>query len=102
MLPADRVDSFLAAHPGWQRHEPAPGGAGLLRVFRFASYPESVAFVMALALLAERRDHHPDITLSYGRVSVFWSTHDAGGISRLDAELAEATDALVERFHSVV
>ncbi|MFO0552142.1 MAG: 4a-hydroxytetrahydrobiopterin dehydratase [Polyangiaceae bacterium] len=102
MLPPERVDSFLAAHPGWQRLEPVPGGMGLSRAFRFATYPESVAFVMAIALVAERRDHHPDISLSYGRVSVFWSTHDAGGISRLDVELAEATDALAERFQSVV
>ncbi|MBL9024724.1 MAG: 4a-hydroxytetrahydrobiopterin dehydratase [Myxococcales bacterium] len=82
----------LAAQGGWRATE-----ALLERTFRFGTYPDGVGFVTALALVAERRDHHPDIFLGWGRVRVTWSTHDAGGTTELDRELAAETDSLARR-----
>jgi 4a-hydroxytetrahydrobiopterin dehydratase len=48
-------------------------------------------------MIAEKRDHHPDILVGWGRTRVLWTTHDAGGITQLDLDLATATDALASR-----
>jgi 4a-hydroxytetrahydrobiopterin dehydratase len=88
-LSDEAVGAFLGAHPGWGR-----AGDALERSFSFPDYGAAVGFAMRVALAAERRDHHPDILLSWGKVRVSWSTHDAGGISALDAEMAELTDRL--------
>ena len=45
-------------------------------------------------MIAEKRDHHPDVELGWGRARVVWTTHDQKGVTSLDVELAEATDAL--------
>lgn len=69
-------------------------GGALERTFEFASFPAAIAFVNRLAELAERENHHPDITVSYRRVTVRWTTHSAGGITDRDRELAASTDSL--------
>lgn len=81
--------SFLGAHPGWAR-----AGEALERAFSFPDYGAGVGFAVRVALAAERRDHHPELVISYGKVRVSWSTHDAGGITALDTELAELCDRL--------
>ncbi len=88
-LSDEAVEALLAARPGWQR-----AGGAIERVYSFADYGAAVGFAVRVALAAERRDHHPDILLSWGKVRVSWSTHDAGGITALDAEMAELTDRL--------
>lgn len=91
-LDPSEVDAWLAAHAGWARQ-----GDALVRAFRFADFAGALAFTVQLGLLAEKRDHHPDVTVGWGRAVVLWTTHDAGGITRLDLELAEATDAIAGR-----
>ena len=49
---------------------------------------------MQLGFVAEKRDHHPDVLVGWGKARVLWTTHDAGGITQLDLDLAEATDKL--------
>ena len=49
---------------------------------------------MRVGLVAEKRDHHPDIELGWGRARVVWTTHDQKGVTSLDTELAEASDAI--------
>jgi 4a-hydroxytetrahydrobiopterin dehydratase len=88
-LSAAKVDEFVAAHAGWACKENT-----LCRAFTFPDYSGAVAFVVRVALAAEKRDHHPDILLGWGRAEVTWSTHDAGGITALDASMAEVTDKL--------
>jgi 4a-hydroxytetrahydrobiopterin dehydratase len=66
----------------------------LERTFEFASFADAVAFVNRLAELADGANHHPDIAISYRRVTVRWTTHSAGGITDRDRELAAATDSL--------
>jgi 4a-hydroxytetrahydrobiopterin dehydratase len=84
------IEAFLAAHPGWERAaKPA-----LTKTFTFGDYAAGIAFAVRLGFAAEARDHHPDIHIGWRRVQVVWSTHDAGGITALDAEMAERTDAL--------
>jgi 4a-hydroxytetrahydrobiopterin dehydratase len=68
----------------------------LERTFEFASFPEAVAFVNRVAELAERENHHPDIAVSYTKVTLRWTTHSAGGITDRDRQLAELSDGLAE------
>jgi 4a-hydroxytetrahydrobiopterin dehydratase len=94
-LSDEAVEAFLAGHPGWARVVPQAGGAGVLtRTFSFSDYAAGVAFAVQVAFAAEARDHHPDLHIGWRRVQVAWSTHDAGGITALDAEMAERTDQL--------
>ncbi|MBX3231897.1 MAG: 4a-hydroxytetrahydrobiopterin dehydratase [Labilithrix sp.] len=88
-LDAVVVDSWLGAHPGWARERD-----GLARTYSFPDFSAALGFVVRVGLVAEKRDHHPDVTLSWGKASVFWTTHDAGGISQLDLDLAAASDSL--------
>lgn len=91
-LSDEAIGAFLGSHPGWER---ADGGAGALaRTFAFDSYAAGIAFVVKVGFAAEARDHHPDLHVGWRRVRVAWSTHDAGGITAVDTEMAEQTDAL--------
>jgi 4a-hydroxytetrahydrobiopterin dehydratase len=60
----------------------------LERTFELPSFPEAIAFVNRVAELAERENHHPDVTISYTKVTLRWVTHSAGGITDRDHELA--------------
>lgn len=66
----------------------------LQREFTFSTYQAGVDFTVQVAALAERQDHHPDIVLQYRRVTVAYTTHDAGGLTDLDLHAAEAVNAL--------
>jgi len=89
-LPSASVDAWLAAHDGWAR----AGNAAIARTFRFADFGSALGFAVRLGMVAEKRDHHPDLEIGWGRARVSWTTHDAGGITELDLELAQAADAL--------
>ncbi len=56
---------------------------------------ETMAFVNALAFVANQQDHHPDLQVSYGHCVVCWRTHDAGGVTALDLHCATLTDRLM-------
>ena len=88
-LEAAAVDAWLAAHPGWARE-----GEALARGYKLKDFGAAVAFTVQLGFAAEKRDHHPDVLIGWGKARVLWTTHDAGGITALDLELAEATDEL--------
>lgn len=81
------VDRFTTTHQGWRQE-----ADGLEKTFAFPSYGEAVAFAVRLAFAADKRDHHPDLNITWGKVAVRWSTHDAGGITALDVEMAAASD----------
>jgi 4a-hydroxytetrahydrobiopterin dehydratase len=63
--------------------------------YEFSNYYETMAFVNAVAFVAHVSDHHPDLSVAYGRCIVRLNTHDVGGISSTDFECASAVDALV-------
>jgi 4a-hydroxytetrahydrobiopterin dehydratase len=72
-------------------------GNALVRTVEFSSFLTAVRFIEELAPEAERLDHHPDLRLSWRTVELSLSTHSAGGLTRLDLELARELDAIVER-----
>ncbi len=90
-LSDERIASFVAEHAGWTREDGA-----LIKSFSFADYASGIAFVVRLGFAAEKRDHHPDLYVGWRKVKVQWSTHDAGGITALDLEMAELSDALFQ------
>jgi 4a-hydroxytetrahydrobiopterin dehydratase len=67
----------------------------LQRGFRFENFAEAIAFVNRLAELAEREDHHPDISVSWNAVVVRWHTHVKQAITDRDIEMARLTNELV-------
>ena len=89
-LPDDQVSARLGALPSWSRDE-----GGLVREFRFASYMDGIEFVNRVAREAELMDHHPDLSVSWRRVVVRLTSHDAGGITGRDFALAGRIDALL-------
>ena len=89
-LDHDVVDTWLASNPGWARD-----GETIAKRFSFADFSASLAFAVRVGMLAEKRDHHPDILVAWGKATLLWTTHDAGGITALDLELAAASDALI-------
>lgn len=89
-LDDDEIRSQLELSPAWTRE-----GDHIHRRFEFPNFVAAWAFMSGAALIAERMNHHPDWSNVYGRVDVRLSTHDAGGLTALDFELAIALDALV-------
>lgn len=76
--------------PGWR----VANGA-LEKTFAFNNYGETMSFVNAVAFIANREDHHPDLAVSYGRCTVRFNTHDVQGISVSDFFCASKVDALL-------
>jgi 4a-hydroxytetrahydrobiopterin dehydratase len=89
-LDRSEVEAWLAAHPGWERE----GEDALVKAYKLPDFASALAFAVRLGMIAEKRDHHPDVLIGWGKARVLWTTHDAKGITRLDLELAEATDTL--------
>lgn len=85
-----QIEQALAARPAW-----VETGEAIQRTFQFKSFVEAMAFVTKVAAVAEADQHHPDILIRYNKVTMTLSTHDAGGISQKDFELATKLDALV-------
>jgi 4a-hydroxytetrahydrobiopterin dehydratase len=73
----------------------ASAGA-LERTVELPSFREAIALVNRVADLAEAENHHPDIAISYRKVTFRWTTHSAGGITPRDEELAAKTDELID------
>jgi len=84
-------DAALAALPGWAMVE---GRDAIRRAFRFADFNAAFGFMARVALVAEKMDHHPEWSNVYNRVEIVLSTHDAGGLSARDVDLAKRIDAL--------
>ncbi len=84
------LDAWLSKHAGWGRE----GDGAIAKSFKLADFSSALAFAVRVGMLAEKKDHHPDITIGWGKARVAWSTHDAGGITELDTQLAEGTDTI--------
>ena len=65
------------------------------KTFKFADFNEAFGFMTRVALLAEKADHHPEWSNVWNRVDVLLTTHDAGGLSTRDIQMAQAIDALI-------
>ncbi|MGB3410825.1 MAG: 4a-hydroxytetrahydrobiopterin dehydratase [Microthrixaceae bacterium] len=115
LLSRDQIESELNGLPGWSSEamtegpaEPSPmkaeggtaeggtaeGGTALVREFKFNNFTGAFGFMAAVATVAERMGHHPDWSNSYNKVTVRLTTHDVGGVTSLDVELAHEMSAL--------
>lgn len=83
------LTSALHELPGW-----GPIGNSIAKTFSFQTYAAGVMFANAVAHQAERMDHHPEILLKWGAVTITTWTHDAGGVTGMDVELARRIEAL--------
>jgi len=72
-----------------------PGDASLHRVFKFKDYKRAIKFAVKVAKLAEKLNHHPEMSISYGKVEVTITTHSVGGLTSKDFQLAVAIDSAV-------
>lgn len=87
-----RIRELLPEVAGWELIE---DGHAISKTFDFNNYYETMAFVNALAYMAHREDHHPDLGVHYNRCVVRFSTHDVGGLSENDFICAAKAEALV-------
>ena len=81
------VEQRLSTLHGWARE-----GNAIRKQYTFASFGEAMAFASRIAVEAERADHHPDILISYRRVTLTYSTHSEGGLTQKDFAGAAAAD----------
>jgi 4a-hydroxytetrahydrobiopterin dehydratase len=88
-LEESEIRSKLSELPEWELVE-----GKLRRSFKFADFVQAFRFMTAVALVAEKLDHHPDWSNVYNRVTIELVTHDAGGVTELDFELAQAANRL--------
>lgn len=86
-----QIASALKQVPDW-----GESGDAIQRTYQFPDFVRSMAFVSAVATEAEKAQHHPDILIRYSRVTLTLSTHDAGGITIKDFELATRCDRLAQ------
>jgi 4a-hydroxytetrahydrobiopterin dehydratase len=83
------IREALTGLPGWSL-----AGGKLHRELRFRDFVEAFGFLSSVALVAERMDHHPEWSNVYARVAIDLVTHDAGGVTQLDLELARRINEL--------
>jgi 4a-hydroxytetrahydrobiopterin dehydratase len=86
-----RIILSLAALPNWTRRDQV-----IARTFVFPDFVAAMQFVNAAADLAEQAQHHPDMDIRWNRVTLALTTHDAGGLTKQDFELARQCDALAK------
>ena len=89
-LSAAEVEARLGALSGWARE-----GDEIRKTFRLGSFPAAIAFVTHVGFLAEAAGHHPDIDIRWRKVTLALTTHDAGGLTDKDFDLAAQIDAIM-------
>ncbi|OKH13159.1 4a-hydroxytetrahydrobiopterin dehydratase [[Limnothrix rosea] IAM M-220] len=89
LLNESEIQSNLATLPHWQRE-----GDTIQKVYKFKNFIEAIAFVNKLVEPSETAGHHPDLSISYNKVTVNLTTHDAGGLTKKDFSLAETFEKL--------
>lgn len=82
-LDDDAINAALNGLDGWSR-----AGDTIVREFEFGDFVDAIGFIAKVGVLAERKNHHPELSNVYNRVRIELSTHDAGGITDLDISLA--------------
>lgn len=93
-LSADGRKAAFKELAGWSE---VKGRDAIERVFTFKDFNEAFGFMARVALVAEKRDHHPEWRNVYKTVEVVLSTHDADGVTQKDVDLAKAMDAIARQ-----
>ena len=88
-LSAAEIKTALATVPGWTKT-----GKTIARTYQFKDFPAAIKFVGVVAKLAEKAWHHPDIDIRWNKVTLTLTTHDAGGLTQKDFDLARQFDRL--------
>lgn len=88
-LTTAQIKPALVTVPDWKQT-----GATISRIFAFKDFPAAIQFVNAVARLAEKAGHHPDIDIRWNKVALKLTTHDAGGLTAKDFKLARQFDRL--------
>lgn len=88
-MTSEEVESHLGSTGGW-----SVDGENLYKRFEFSNFAESLAFVNKVGAIAERADHHPDITFGWGYAELRTMTHDRGGITDVDFALVKEIDSI--------
>lgn len=83
------VQTALGTLAGWSR-----AGDELVKTYDCASFPDAIAFVVRIGFLAEAANHHPDLDIRWRKVRVALTTHDEGGLTARDVDLARAIEAV--------
>src|SRR5260221_10784124 len=94
-LTVEARKAALAELSGWSE---VPGREAIAKTFTFKDFNEAFGFMSRVALVAEKRDHHPEWKNVYRTVEVVLATHDAGGVTALDIDLAKAMNAIAGQF----
>lgn len=94
LKPEDRA-AGLNALPGWHLCE---GREAITKSFKLRDFREAFGFMTQIALVAEKMNHHPEWSNVYRSVDITLSTHDVGGLSKLDLDLATAIDKIADRY----
>jgi 4a-hydroxytetrahydrobiopterin dehydratase len=89
LLTEEQITERLVALTGWERQDDS-----IVRVAKLADFKAAMLYVGAIAYLAEAANHHPDIAISWNKVTLTLSTHSAGGLTSKDFALAEQISAL--------
>lgn len=92
-LTETEISQRLQALPNWKRD-----GQNIKYTHEFKNFIHAVSFVNCLISPSEKAAHHPDISISYNRVTISLTTHDAGGLTKQDFELAETISKLVSEW----
>ena len=90
-LTAPLIKAALAGTPDWKKK-----GALIARTYEFKNFVAAMKFVNAAAKLAEQAWHHPDIDIRWNKVTLTLTTHDAGGLTEKDFELAQKFDKFLQ------
>jgi 4a-hydroxytetrahydrobiopterin dehydratase len=93
MIKLKPADFVAILKKGWTRK-----GKKIIKAYQFASFTDAFGFMAMAALGIEKRDHHPEWTNVYNKVAVELSTHDAGGVTAKDLELAKFLDHIAAKF----
>lgn len=89
-LSDEQISTHLASHPDWELVD-----GKLHRELRLGDFVTAFGFMARVAIVAEKMNHHPEWSNVYDRVTIDLTTHDAGGITELDFQLAAKIDAFV-------
>ena len=84
------IQRALGGLAGWSRR-----GETLVKTYVFERFADGIAFVDRVARVADEMDHHPDIDIRYTKVTMTLSTHDAGGVTQGDLDLAQRIEKAV-------
>jgi 4a-hydroxytetrahydrobiopterin dehydratase len=91
-LAGKELEAALTALSGWQ---PSQGRDAIAKSFKFKDFNAAFGFMTQVALLSEKRNHHPEWSNVWNKVEITLTTHDAGGLTPQDFDLAKAIDGLI-------